>query len=121
MNDDFGSALEEDTRDLVEVANVSEQRNHVAVNGSRIEKVRTRFGRESETNEMGSQDLEPGREPAAFEPGMSGDKNFLAAIKRSEGIRHHQAFHGALPLAHSASRYCLSRIVSMGCQKPRWR
>ena len=30
----------------------------------------------------------------------------------------HSTFHGALPVAHSASRRCSSRNVSTGCQNP---
>lgn len=30
----------------------------------------------------------------------------------------HQDFQGALPEAHSSSSTCLSRSVSIGCQKP---
>ena len=29
-----------------------------------------------------------------------------------------EIFHGAAPVLHSCSRYCLSRNVSIGCQKP---
>ena len=38
------------------------------------------------------------------------------------GLRpRHHVFQGAFPFAHSSSRCCLSRSVSIACQKPRWK
>src|SRR5438034_11843845 len=58
---------------------------------------------------------QPKRQPATLKPGMPGKKNPLAFPKA--GIHYH-TFQGALPEAHSSSRWFLSRRVSMGCQKP---
>ena len=40
---------------------------------------------------------------------------------RQNAAIHSQTFHGALPDCHSSSSRVLSRSVSIGCQKPRWR
>ena len=40
------------------------------------------------------------------------------ALTLPESLVHDQTFQGALPDAHNSSRYNLSRIVSIGCQKP---
>jgi hypothetical protein len=39
----------------------------------------------------------------------------------ADSVRIYHVFHGALPVAQSSSSLCLSRNVSIGCQKPRWK
>ena len=76
-----------------------------------------RVGRgKREAGDVGAELVQPQRQPAALEAGMTGDQHAAAA----PGIAFHQHFHGA-PLAHNSSRWTLSRSVSIGCQKPLWR
>src|ERR1700689_1783248 len=51
-------------------------------------------------------------QPTAFESGMPGNKY----SSPGEHTIHH-VFHGAFPEFHSSSNCCLSRSVSIGCQK----
>ena len=55
-----------------------------------------------------------GDQRRAQQPGRAGDEDAAAsASDRGSGL-----VHGASPLCHNASRSCLSRSVSIGCQKP---
>ena len=63
----------------------------------------------------------PEGEPAAFETGVPGEEDSTALPEKaccdgSAGV--YQVFHGAFPLDQRSSRCCLSRSVSMACQKP---
>src|SRR5277367_6778103 len=65
--------------------------------------------------DLGTQFCEPQRQPAAFEPSVP-----CQEYAESWPGAHH-VFQGASPVVQSSSRRCLSRSVSMGCQKPRWK
>src|ERR1035438_4403866 len=56
---------------------------------------------------------QPKRKPTPLEASMPREEN-----SPPKPWIHH-VFHGALPLAQSSSSLCLSRSVSIGCQKPR--
>ena len=62
-----------------------------------------------------AQALQPQRQPASLEAGVAGEKDFFPT---PEFRFHVQTFQGALPELHKASRWFLSRSVSIGCQKP---
>src|SRR5690606_34253054 len=62
----------------------------------------------------GAQFLQPQREPGPLETRVSGQED-LASVPE---FRCHHVFQGALPRLHNSSRCCLSRRVSIGCQKP---
>src|SRR5579862_6272065 len=64
---------------------------------------------------LSAQSGQPESEPATFESSVTSKEDAPAA----PGVHHF--FHGALPLAQSSSNRCLSRTVSIGCQKPWWK
>src|SRR3954471_10519420 len=73
--------------------------------------------RQRDPGHSGAQFLEPEREPAPFEAGMSGHENATSSVDAAN-VSHAQRFHGACPDAQSSSRWFLSLSVSIACQKP---
>ena len=59
------------------------------------------WGRQRKTCQRGAKVLQPQRQPASLEAGMSGKENPFSAPKIR---RHFQTFQGAWPLAQSSSR-----------------
>ena len=68
--------------------------------------VRIAWRRQAQAGDTSAELLQPKRKPRTFEAGVAGDEDALAVV---EVEKHHQTFHGALPLFHIPASNCSSR------------
>src|SRR5579859_7347129 len=83
--------------------------------GRRREYTRLSVGVEGISAYLCAERAKPNCKPTALKTGMTGQKDTTAL----PWIYH--IFQGASPLDQSSSSRCLSRKVSIACQKPRWK
>ena len=97
------------------VADIGDGGNHAIADPGDVEQARRGRRLERIARDLGAERAEPQRQPRALEAGMAGDEDAPAL---PESGRAHHVFHGARPVLHASSRVILSRIESIGCQKP---
>ena len=88
------------------------------IEAQQVPMIRCRFRRQRYGVHSGAQCLQLKYQPAALEAGMSGYQYPSILVDIAE--HRYQLFQGALPDDHRDSRWFLSRIVSIACQKPSW-
>src|SRR5581483_11348644 len=116
---DFRRVIFEEGGHSREIADISEDGHHVARDACGLEETGFSVWWQRKADYARTQQFQPGCQPATFETAVAGHQDSFAAIEIGERIHaHYWETHGALPLAHNDSRYCLSRNVSIGCQNP---
>ncbi|MCY1418488.1 hypothetical protein D9M71_340490 [compost metagenome] len=117
VQDDFRLHFGDQLQQHTQVAHVATAVIDAFADPRQFEQARLGRRVEGKTGDLGTQALQPKRQPAALETGVAGDQDALAGPERRAQAH---CFHGASPLLHNCSRWFLSRRVSIGCQKPSW-
>ena len=112
MKDDLGSKLGHRSFKLRVIPDIAANVIENGCNRRGSEKIGLGGGVKRISSNLRSPAGKPEREPAALESRVAGQED------PSPLPRIYHVFHGALPLAQSSSSLCLSRSVSIGCQKP---
>jgi len=118
VDDDFGLCVSECLLQGRLVAHIANDRDHAIRDAGFFKQARRGVRCQRKTGDLRAHRLQPQRNPAAFETGMTRQKDALTLPKCAV---HSHTFHGALPDCQSSSKWILSRSVSIGCQKPRWK
>jgi len=97
------------------VANIAEPMVDVICDPRHHEQILFAFRRKRKTMNFGAKGTQQERQPGALNP-VCPVRNTLRP--RQKAGSNHQILHSAFPLVHCDSRKVLSRMVSIGCQKP---
>ena len=115
VNNDVRPEALDKARDVFNVTNIAGFRLQRASDFSSVEKIRFRCGGQCESGDFSTEPLQPNRQPAAFEPGVAGDKNTPGGPE--VGVQS-QVFQGASPSFQAFLSSLSSCNVSTHCQYP---
>jgi hypothetical protein len=106
MKNELGLALLYGASQPSAIADIALEPRHKVPDPGCLEQARRRRRRKRKPHDRRLQLAQPEGEPRAFEAGDARHENATATPERSA---QSHTFHGALPVVHNVSRYCLSR------------
>ena len=122
VDDDFRLELVHLGLHSSKVTDVGDAVLHALRYPSNVKQCRVTWWRQRDAAQVRPHGLQPQAQPTSLEAGVTRQQDAFALPELRIGLLHHwhqsHFFQGALPEAHSSSSRCLSRSVSMGCQKP---